>query len=64
MRTARIVQNSHRSLLFSHRAVLETKKTAKMSGSKFFRSDRMVWSEFQNHDANTEGIMDTDFFIM
>ena len=34
---------------FSHTAVLEAKKTAKLRGSRFFRLDRTVWSEFQNH---------------
>ena len=38
----------HGSLLFSHRAVHEIKRTAKMSGSRFSQSDYMVRSEFQN----------------
>ena len=33
---------------FFHRAVLEAKRTGKMNGSGFFRSDRTVRSGFQN----------------
>ena len=33
---------------FSYRTVLNAKRIAKMSGSRFFRLDRMVRSEFQN----------------
>ena len=39
---------SHGSLLFSHWAVLEAKKTTKLRGSRFFRSDCTVRSGFQN----------------
>ena len=39
---------------FSHRAFLEAKRTAKMSGSRFFRSDRTVRSEFQNLAHNRD----------
>ena len=48
LRTVRFDCGSHRSLLFSHRAVLEAKRTAKMNGSRFFQSDHTVWSGFQN----------------
>ena len=35
---------------FSYRTVLDTKRTAKMSGLRFFRSDRTIQSGFQNLD--------------
>ena len=46
--TVRPNHGSHGSLLFSHRAVLVTKKTAKLRGLRFFRSDCTIWSGFQN----------------
>ena len=49
LRTVRSESNSHGSLIFSHRAILEAKRTTKMSGSRFSRSDRTVRSGFQNH---------------
>ena len=49
LRIVKSNHGSHGSLLFSHRAVLEAKRTAKMSGSRFSQSNRMVRSEFQNH---------------
>ena len=48
LRTVRSDRGSHGSMLFSHRAVLEAKRTAKMNGSRFFWSDRTVRSGFQN----------------
>ena len=52
IRTVRSDRGSHGSLLFSHRTVLDTKRTAKMNGSRFFRSDCMVRSGFQNLARN------------
>ena len=43
LRTVRSDGSLHESLLFSHRAVLETKRIAKMNGSRFFQSNCMVW---------------------
>ena len=37
-----------KSLLFSHKAVLEAKKTTKLRDSQFFRSVRTIQSGFQN----------------
>ena len=48
LRTVRSDRGSHGSLLFSHRAVLEAKRIAKMCGLRFSRSDRTVRSGFQN----------------
>ena len=48
LRTMRSDRGSHGSLLFSHRVVLEAKRTTKMSGLRFSRSDRTVRSRFQN----------------
>ena len=48
LRTVRSDRGSYGSLFFSHRTVLEAKRTAKMSGSRFFRLDHTVWSGFQN----------------
>ena len=48
LKTVRSDRSSHGSLLFSHKAVLEAKRTAKMSGSRFSKSDCTVWSGFQN----------------
>ena len=48
LRTVRSDCDSHGFLLFSHRAVLEAKRTAKMSGLRFSQSDRTVQSRFQN----------------
>ena len=52
LRTVRADRGSHGFLFFSHREVLEAKRTAKMSGSRFSRSDRTVRSGFQNLAAN------------
>ena len=52
LRTVRSDHSSHKSLLFSHRAVLEAKRIAKMSDSRFSRSDYVVRSRFQNLDLN------------
>ena len=52
LKTVRSNRGSHRSLLFSHRAVLEARRIAKMSGSRFSRSDYAVRSRFQNLDLN------------
>ena len=49
LKTVRSDRGSHGSLLLSSRIVLDAKRTAKMSGSRFFRSDRMVRSGFHNH---------------
>ena len=49
LRTVRSNRDSHGSLLFSHRAVLEAKRTEKMSSSRFSRSNHTVQSGFQNH---------------
>ena len=38
--------------VFSHRTVLKAKRTAKINGSRFFRSDRTVRSGFQNLDID------------
>ena len=48
LKTMRSDCSSHGSLLFFHGAVLEVKRTAKMSSSRFSQSDRMVWFGFQN----------------
>ena len=48
LRTVRFDRSSSGFLHFSHRAVLRGKRTAKMNGSRFFRSDRTVRSGFQN----------------
>ena len=48
LRTVRSDCGSHESLFFSHRVVLEAKRTAKMSGLRFSQSDRMVWFGVQN----------------
>ena len=53
LRTVRFDRGSHGSLLFSHRTVLDAKRTTKMNGSRFFRSDCSVWSGFQNLDQKT-----------
>ena len=52
LRTVRSDCGSHESLFFSHRVVLEAKRTAKMSGLRFSQSDRIVRSGFQNHDTH------------
>ena len=52
LRTIRSDRGSHGSLHFSHRVVLETKRTAKMNGSRFSRLDRTVRSRFQNLGDN------------
>ena len=48
LRTVRFDRSSYRSLLFSHGAVLEAKRTTKMSSSRFSQSDHTVQSGFQN----------------
>ena len=48
LRTVRSDCGSHESLFFSHRVVLEAKRTAKMSSSRFSLSDSMVRFGFQN----------------
>ena len=48
LRSVRFDCSSHRSLLFSYRAVLEANRIAKMSGSRFFWSDCTVQFGFQN----------------
>ena len=55
LRTLRSDHGLHGSLLFSHRAVLEAKRTAKISGSRFFWLDRTVQSRFQNLDCKCNG---------
>ena len=49
LKTVRSDRGSHGSLLLSSRTVLDAKRTAKMNGSRFFRSDRTVRSGFHNH---------------
>ena len=49
LKTVRSDRGSHGSLHLSSRTVLDAKRTAKMSGSRFFRSDRTVRSGFHNH---------------
>ena len=48
LRARRSDHGSHGFLFFSHRAVLDAKRTVKMNGLRVFRSDRTVWSGFQN----------------
>ena len=48
LRIVRSDYGSHESLFFSHRVVLEAKRIAKMSSSRFSLSDRMVRFGFQN----------------
>ena len=48
LRTVRSDCGSHESLFFSHRVVLEAKRIAKKSSSRFSLSDRMVRFGFQN----------------
>ena len=48
LRIVRFDRGSSGFLHFSHRAVLRGKRTAKMSGLRFSRSDRTVRSGFQN----------------
>ena len=50
LKTVRSNRSSHGSLLFSYRAILETKRTTKMSGLRFSQSDRTIRSWFQNLD--------------
>ena len=52
LRTVRFDRGSHGSLLLSSRTVLDAKRTAKLSGSRFFRSDRTVRSGFHNLDPD------------
>ena len=53
LRTVLFDRGSNGFMHFSHRAVLRGKRTAKMSGSKIFRSDRTVRSGFQNLESHT-----------
>ena len=48
LRTGRSDRGSHGFMFFSHRAVLDAKRTVKMNGLRVFRSDRTVRSGFQN----------------
>ena len=48
LRTMRSDCGSHGFLLFSHRVVLDAKRTVKMNGLRVFRSDRTVRFGFQN----------------
>ena len=50
LRTVRFDRGSHGSLLLSSRTVLDAKRTTKMSGLRFFRSDSTVRSGFHNHE--------------
>ena len=50
LKIVRSNRGSHGSLLFSYRAILETKRTTKMSGLRFSQSDRTIRSWFQNLD--------------
>ena len=65
LRTIRSDRGSHGSLHFSHRAVLEIKRTAKMNGSKFSRSDHTVRSRFQTlGDNKCDPIYNFFFFFL
>ena len=57
LRTVRSDRGSHRSLLFSYKAVFDAKRTAKMSGSRFFQSDYTVRSGFQNLAREEGGLL-------
>ena len=59
LRTVRSDRGSYGSLFFSHRTVLEAKRTAKMNGSRFFQSDHTVRSGFQNLAANKRELWNT-----
>ena len=48
LKTGRSDRGSHGFLLFSHRAVLDAKRTVKMKGLRVFRSDHTVRFGFQN----------------
>ena len=52
VRTSKTGHGSHRSLLFSYKAILKAKKTAKLRGSQFSWLVRTIWSKFQNLDWN------------
>ena len=49
---------SHGSLLFSHRVVIEAKKTAKLRGLRFLWSNHTVRSGFQNHAFISKYLVD------
>ena len=49
LRTVRSARGLHGFLLFCHRTVFDAKRTVKVNGSRFFRSDRTVRSGFKNH---------------
>ena len=49
---------SHGSLLFSHRAVIEAKKTAKLRGLRFLWSNHTVQAGFQNHACISKYLVD------
>ena len=57
LRTVRSDRCSHRSLLLSYKAVFDAKRTAKMSGSRFFQSDYTVRSGFQNLAREEGGLL-------
>ena len=63
LRTVRSDCGSHGFLLFSHRAILEAKRTAKVSDSSFSRSDRTVRSGFQNLGIATTCSFSFFFFL-
>ena len=63
LRTVRSDSGSHGFLLFSHRAILEAKRTAKVSDSSFSRSDRTVRSGFQNLGIATTCSFSFCFFL-
>ena len=50
LRTVRFDRGSSSFMHFSYRMVLRVKRTAKISGLRFFLSDRTVQFGFQNHD--------------
>ena len=53
LRTVRSDRGSHESLLFSHREVLEAKRTAKMNGSRFFNQTIQSSPGFKTLIENT-----------
>ena len=52
LRTVQFDRGSSGFMHFSHRTVLRVKRTTKMNDWRFFRSDRTVWSGFQNHNGH------------
>ena len=53
LRTVRSDRGSHESLLFSHREVLEAKRTAKINGSRFFSQTVQSGPGFKTLIENT-----------